>query len=150
MWKSKRLAPFASLVAIVFTGLGGPVGAWTVTEKYGEKQCRPKPKGWQTHGSEFGELMTVNLLEVRDSRLFWNNAVLNTQTLRRYLTEVRRLNPMPNMVLVVSPQALCSEVHSMRRMISSNLQCGDGFACVEYSSRAWKSAQPPPWQRRFK
>lgn len=134
----------------MFTGLGGPIGARPVTEKYGEKQCRPTPTGWQKHGSEFGELMTINLLEARDTRLFWNKAALNAQTLRRYLTEVRRLNPMPNMVLVVSPKALCSDVNTLRQMISSNLQCGAGYACVEYSSRAWKSVQPPPWQRRVR
>ncbi|WP_371422565.1 hypothetical protein [Tardiphaga sp.] len=138
------------MVAIMCAGLGGPIGAWPITAKYGEKQCRPTPKGWQKHGSEFGELMTVNLLEARDGRLFWNKAALSTQTLRRYLTEVRRLNPMPNMVLVVSPHALCSEVNSLRRLISSNLQCGAGNACVEYSSLAWKSAQPPPWHRRVR
>jgi hypothetical protein len=131
------------------TGSGdpiGPIGARVITEKYSEKECRPAPKNWQKQGSEFGELMTVNLLEISGSQLFWNKVAIDTQTLRRYLIEVRRLNPKPNVVLVVEPQVRCSEVLALRRLISSNLHCGVGFACVEYSSRAWKRVQPPPLQ----
>jgi hypothetical protein len=128
------------------TGSGDPIGASVITERYSEKECRPAPKNWQKHGSEFGELMTVNLLEISGTRLFWNKVPIDTQTLRSYLIEVRRLNPKPNVVLVVEPQVRCSEVLTLRRLISSNLQCGVGFACVEYSSRAWKSVQPPSLQ----
>jgi hypothetical protein len=128
------------------TGSGDPIGARAATEKYSEKECRPAPKNWQKQGGEFGELMTVNLLELSGSRLFWNKVAIDTQTLRRYLIEVQRLNPKPSVVLVVEPQVRCSEVLALRRLSSSNLQCGVEFACVEYSSRAWKSVQPPPLQ----
>lgn len=116
-------------------------------EPYGERQCGGTPSGWQRQGSEFGELMTVNLLEVRQDRAVWNHKPVNKLTLSRYITEMSRLNPLPNFVLVIDPPSSCSEVRAIRAMITAHLPCGSQSACVEYPSAVWKRLTPPPWLR---
>ena len=100
-------------------------------EAYREGQCGGTPSGWQKQGSEFGELMTVNLLEVRKDQLVWNHKPVNKRIIRRYIAEMSRLNPLPNIVLVIDPRSSCSEVRAIRAIITSRLHCGSVRARLE-------------------
>jgi hypothetical protein len=143
MLRSPRWTALMIVAALGIAPASGRLQAATKAATYGENQCRPAPQGWQRRGSEFGELMTVNLLEIRHDRLVWNGAPVNRRTLQTYLAESRRLNPAPNIVLVIDQRSTCSEVASVRASISGGLRCGSDHACVEYTAAAWRKAQPP-------
>ena len=91
--------------------------------------------------------MSVNLLEFRRDRQVWNHKPVSKQTVRRYIAEMSRLNPLPNIVLLIDPISTCSEVRAMRAFITARLHCGSENACVEYTQSAWKRQGPPPWRR---
>jgi hypothetical protein len=127
-----------AIVAAVAMGAGSdPIQAATKGATYGENQCRPAPRGWQRRGSEYGELSTVNLLEVRHDRLVWNGTAVTRRRLQTYLAANRSLSPVPNIALVVDQQSTCSELARVRAAVSASSQCGSDYhVCVEYTAAA--------------
>ncbi len=109
---------------------------------YGARQCKPTPRGWQRQGSEFGELMIFNRLEVSRARMIWNDKPISPRVLTGYLKEARGM-PSIGMQLVIDPSALCTEVEAARRAISMHVPCGHDLACVEYSKADWIKTLPP-------
>lgn len=110
--------------------------------KWFEQRCRPLPTGWRKQGCEFGELATVNLLEVRHGRLFWNGDLIDEQTLRHFIARSRRLSPSPGIAFVVDA-ASRKQASSIRRTVARRFGCNIEKVCVEYTASEWKRAQPP-------
>ena len=109
----------------------------TSVTRYGEAKCLPTIGKWQAQGSEFGELMIHNTLDVGERTALWNGVPIDRPSLHRYLREMRHY-PAAAMVVVFQPQTTCSEVAAIRRVISAELECGIRRACVEYSEQAWR------------
>ena len=139
-----------SLLAIIVASVAasGPQAQSLTNEKpnYGARQCKPTPRGWQRQGSEFGELMIFNRLEVSRARIIWNDKPISPQVLTSYLKEAEGI-PSIGMQLVIGPSALCTEVEVARRAISTHLPCGYDRACVEYSKADWIKTRPPARRR---
>jgi hypothetical protein len=121
--------------------------------RYGDGQCPPNPMIWQAQGSEFGELMIHNTLEIGDHRIGWNGVSIDRPTLDRYFGEMRAF-PSAHLVVVFEPQTRCSEAEAIRRAVSATLDCGKHRSCVEYSALAWMKqsaarAVPQPSRERL-
>lgn len=151
MLNSPRWSALAIVAAVAIGSGSDPLQAAKKAATYGENQCRPAPQGWKRRGTEFGELLTFNLLEVRHNRLIWNGTPIKRQILQTYLIESRRLNPVPNITLVIDQRSTCLEVASARAAISAGPRCGsEHHVCVEYTAATWRRAQPPARDRNVR
>jgi hypothetical protein len=112
-------------------------------KKWFEQRCLPHPNGWRRQGCEFGELATVNLLEIRHDRLIWNNRAISRKTLQNYLRQTHRLSPRPGIALVVYAASSKRMVATIRRTIEARVGCKLENVCVEYTASEWRLAQPP-------
>jgi hypothetical protein len=108
-----------------------------------EQRCLPLPNGWRRQGCEFGELATVNLLEVRRERLVWNGRAISLKTLQSYLRQTHRLSPRPGIALVVDAASSKRKAAIIRQTIEARVGCKLENVCVEYTAFEWKRAQPP-------
>ena len=108
-----------------------------------EQRCLPLRNGWRRQGCEFGELATVNLLEVRRERLVWNGRAIGLKTLQSYLRQTRRLSPRPGIALVVDAASSKRNAAIIRQTIEARVGCKLENVCVEYTAFEWKRAQPP-------
>lgn len=108
-----------------------------------EQRCLPLPNGWRRQGCEFGELATVNLLEVRREKLVWNDRVIRRKTLQTYLITTHRFSPRPGIALVVDAASSKRWVEVIRRTIEQRLGCNLDNVCVEYTTSEWRRVQPP-------
>ncbi len=108
---------------------------------YALDRCGGTPAGWQAQGSEFGELMSHNLLQVGSKGLKWNRVPVSGTVLRTYLGAVSSLNPAPALVVIFEPDGDCRAVAGIRRAIETRLSCGQAGICVEYSQAQWARAQ---------
>jgi hypothetical protein len=86
-----------------------------------EKGCLPLPNGWRRQGCEFGELATVNLLEMRNNRLVWNGRAISCDTLQRYLLQTHRLLPRPGLAFVVDAASSKQAAAVTRKIINSQV-----------------------------
>lgn len=150
MAATSRLTAFAS---VCFAGLGGialtsckegapPKAALATT--YGQSRCAPVPANRARQGSEFGELMSRNVLAVDQRALQWNGVPITRPTLKEYLGDLRALSPGPALVIVFDPTTSCDVVETVRRTIAGEKLCGSLSVCVEYSAAEWEKMKPPP------
>jgi hypothetical protein len=116
----------------------------SVGATYANGRCGGSPKNWQPQGSEFGELMSRNVIGVESGELRWNGSIIGPKTLRRYLTDFPKLDPRPNLVVVFDPQTDCSTVEAVRREVTQSASCGEASACVDYTDAEWRKALPTP------
>lgn len=136
----------ASMIAVVTAASDiaySPQGTVVGGQKWFEQRCQPLPTGWRKQGCEFGELATVNLLEVRHDRLFWNGDLIDERALRDYIARSLRLSPSPGIALVVDPASSRKQASSIRRTVAHRFGCNPEKVCVEYTASEWKRAQPP-------
>lgn len=108
-----------------------------------EQRCLPLPNGWRRQGCEFGELATVNLLEMRRERLVWNDHAISLKTLERYLRQTHRLSPRPGIALVVDAASSKRRAAIIRQTIKAHVGCNLENVCVQYTASEWRRAQPP-------
>ena len=90
--------------------------------------CGGAPSGWKTsrpHGQ------VINTLAIDDAKpATWNGSPVTREQVRQYVGLTKELNPVPTLLLVVSPAADCAEVRTFRQMIDTTLDCKAG-QCVE-------------------
>jgi hypothetical protein len=139
-----RLMSLGAGAAVAVCAGSAPLSAAQKTATYSANECRPAPQGWQRQGSEFGELLQINVLEFRQHRLRWNGFPASRKSVLRLLVKVRRFDPPPGMVLVLHSDATCTEVAAIRKLIAARLHCGREQTCVEYSIAEWNRTRPPP------
>ncbi len=102
--------------------------------------CGAPLSGWKTARPAAAQVVnTVSLLghsrgaNAHATHLTWNGSSASPEQVRVYLGLVRLMNPVPTLVLVVSPSVDCAEVSAFRQMIDETLDCETG-QCVEVSS----------------
>jgi hypothetical protein len=108
---------------------------------YNVSRCGGAPSNWSPHGSEFGELMAHNTLEVGPASVRWNGIAISAATAKEYLGDMNQLNPHVNIQVVFDELTDCNVVQQTRALVSDNLHCGPTEACVEYSEPEWQGQQ---------
>ena len=99
--------------------------------------CGAPPSGWKTSRSDATQV--VNALAIQGQpggaraeapRLTWNGSSVTQEQVREYVGITKTMNPVPTLLLIVSPSADCAQVSLFRRMIDETLDCESG-QCVE-------------------
>jgi hypothetical protein len=88
-----------------------------------EQRCLPLPNGWRRQGCEFGELATVNLLEMRHDQLVWNGRAISREILQEYLLQSHRLFPRPGIAFVVDASSSERRAKIIRQTIEARIDC---------------------------
>ncbi|MDF7776503.1 hypothetical protein P1X14_14705 [Sphingomonas sp. AOB5] len=132
-------------IALALTGCGQPSPAPSPRpESYAERRCGGVPSAWGEPGSENGELMQFNRLDVSDSGLRWNDKAIDRAAMHRNLDAVAAIGlPLPLTVIVVADATGCSTVASVRSEIDARLHCAASHNCIEYSEADWRKWHPP-------
>ena len=67
-----------------------------------------------------------------DGTVLWNKGAISDVQLRKYMDEVSRLNPVPQVVLEVSPSASCDRVTAIRAIMDAAPMCKGPYSrCSE-------------------
>lgn len=135
---------FIMAVAHLTSNSSADSGERSLTQNGGRPNCHPSPSGWQRQGCEFGELATVNLLEIRDNQLFWNGKLTSDETVFDYLEDNAQLDPRPGIAFVVDLASDRDRVAAIRRAVGERYRCSTLIPCVEYTAEEWEKAGPPP------
>ncbi len=109
---------------------------------YSENKCLPSALGWMPQGSQSGELMWFNAIEVTPGQAMWNGNHVSNDNLRNLLTNASR-NHFGSMVLIIDPSLTCEEVNELRDVVTEKMKCGPERICVEYSTVEWRATLPP-------
>ena len=97
--------------------------------------CGPPLQGWATSRDQSRIVNTLTLHPSIGGTLpaTWNGTPVQPEHVREYLNLFPSMRkPAPTLLLVVSPQADCSQVQMYRKMVEDVLDCGGG-QCVEVS-----------------
>ena len=105
--------------------------------------CGGYPKGWRPLGSESGEFVVYNELNLGVSGVRWNGASIDDSTLRNYLIRIQDFTPTPVTALVIDDTVSCLRVDRIRAIMNEFGHCNGEASCVEYSSQAWLLRHPP-------
>lgn len=142
--RPRSISRAAAVALLIPTGCGHQAdaiqGQPTV---YAQQRCGGLPVKWGRKGSESGELMTYNRLDVGSTAMRWNGKIIDTATLHRYVSDVHKLNPQPVTVVVAADRADCGTIKNVRRLLDAELECSANLVCVEYSQAEWTKWHPP-------
>ena len=101
--------------------------------------CGPPPSGWGTSQPDATQVVNAVALQGQPGgaradvpRVTWNGSSVTQEQVREYVGITKTMNPVPTLLLVVSPSADCAEVRMFRQMIDETLNCESG-QCVEVS-----------------
>lgn len=99
--------------------------------------CAAPSAGWMTSRPDKSEVVNTIVIHnkapgpmVRSSLPTWNGAVVNAGQIHEYVSITKQMNPVPTLLLVVSPHADCEEVKVVRKIVDDALDCGTD-RCVE-------------------
>ncbi|WP_395328185.1 hypothetical protein WBP06_12585 [Novosphingobium sp. BL-8H] len=138
----KKSALFAMAALVLIAGCN-PTAQNSPVATYSKGKCSPGQANWMPKGSQSGELMWSNAINIEPGQLEWNGNPVTNGQLKHLLAEAAH-NPFGGMVLVVGPSVPCDQVDEFRRTITASMKCGKGRICVEYSTDEWQATQPPP------
>ena len=124
-----------SLCSVPAFGANSPV--------YSSHRCGGSPVGWSRQGTEFGELLYQNRIDVSRHFIRWNGRPVTAARLSLLLSEARHLNPRPGLDVVFRGDVDCRKVQMIREDVTSRLACGPEQRCVEYSYAEWARSLPP-------
>jgi hypothetical protein len=110
---------------------------------YAQNQCGGASPAWSPQGSELGDMVLFNRLDITPRGLKWNDQPVDRQMLRRYLREASNLKPTPITTLVVDRSATCTAVAAVRNAMDGILKCSSKWKCVEYADIQWAKKHPP-------
>jgi len=103
--------------------------------------CATPLSHWGTESDGIGHLLPIFPVYVgSDGSVLWNKLALSNDQLRSYMVETSNLNPVPQMILQVSPSASCARVEEVRKIMDAAPMCkGPSSRCSE----GWK---PDEWR----
>ena len=102
--------------------------------------CATPPPNWGTEKNGIGHLLPVmSVLLATDGTVLWNRIAISEKKLQSYMNEASNLNPVPQIVLEVSPAAQCQKVHEVRSIMDQ------APMCKEPHSRCSEGWRPKEW-----
>lgn len=80
-----------------------------------------------------------------DGSVLWGKVAISDAKLREYMNEASGLNPTPQVILEVSPSALCARVTTVRTIMDAAPMCkGPHSLCSEgWNWKEWPIADGP-------
>lgn len=116
------------------------------TPKTYSAACATPLKDWGTEKNGIGHLLPVMpVFLATDGSVLWNKVAISNVQLRKYMNEASSLNPVPQIVLEVSPSALCERVREVRSIMDSAPMCKGPYSrCSEgWNSKEWPMVGGP-------
>ena len=99
--------------------------------------CPTRAPGWGGPTEGIGHLRYVQPVSVdRAGSIEWAGKPISDGTLRHFMEEVSKLNPQPQVVLEVAPNAPCQRVQVIRQAMSEAPVCKRERLCSEGND--WK------------
>jgi hypothetical protein len=144
-----------AILAIGFSGAAVFGGCQQANSNYAEG-CSARLPGWGGPSDGIGHLRPVLpvFLDASGST-HWGeihtagpvrsaSTTISDETLRRHMTMVSDLNPLPHLVLEVAPEASCKRVRAVRRIIDNAPLCKESQLCSEGADwKIWPFAGGP-------
>ncbi|WP_207148983.1 hypothetical protein, partial [Listeria monocytogenes] len=79
---------------------------------------------WKTEKDGVGHLVPLmSVFLTSDGTVIWNKTAISNKKLHSYMVEASGLNPVPQIVLEVSPAASCQRVSEVRSIMDSAPMC---------------------------
>lgn len=103
--------------------------------------CSTALPDWKTEKNGIGHLLPVmSVFLTTDGSVLWSKVAISDDKLRSYMNEASGLNPVPQIVLQVSPSASCRRVSEVRSIMNTAPMCkGPSSRCSE----GWKPEEWP-------
>jgi hypothetical protein len=96
---------------------------------------------WRTEKDGIRHLAVVMPVYVgSDGSVLWSKAAISDAQLRKYMLELGGLNPVPQVVLEVSPSASCERVRAIRAIMDATPVCQNQYTRC---SEGWNWKQWP-------
>lgn len=105
--------------------------------------CATPLKRWLTPKNGIRDLRAVETVTLdRGGTIRWGDAPVSIDTLRRNLGEADEMNPAPQILLTVDPQADCITVRRVRLNMDTTAICSKDRLCGEGSG--WRGVVAAP------
>jgi hypothetical protein len=103
--------------------------------------CATPLNHWSTEKDGIGHLLEIMpVFIVTDGTALWNKTAISNAQLRAYMNQASDLNPVPQVILEVSPSASCQRVREVRAIMDAAPMCkGPHSRCSE----GWNPNQWP-------
>ncbi len=127
-----------SLIILVIIGTT-LTGCERTPRTYAAACAVPLPN-WKTEKDGVGHLVPLmSVFLASDGTVIWNKTAVSNEKLHSYMIEVSGLNPVPQIVLEVSPAAPCKRVTEVRSIMDSAPMCKAKYSqCSEgWNPKEW-------------
>lgn len=103
--------------------------------------CAVPLSNWKTEKDGVGHLMQLMpVFLASDGTVIWDKVAISNEKLHSYMIEVSALNPVPQIVLEVSPAASCERVGEVRSIMNSAPMCKGQYS---HCSEGWNPKEWP-------
>jgi hypothetical protein len=103
--------------------------------------CSSPLSNWRTEKDGIGHLNVVTPVYVgSDGSVLWNKVAVSDTQLRNYMVELSGLNPVPQVVLEVSPSVSCDRVVAIRAIMDATPACNAQYS---HCSEGWNWKEWP-------
>ena len=129
----------ASALALVLANCSKPPQTYSAA-------CSIPLSNWKTEKDGIGHLLPVMPVYVgSDGTVLWTKDTISDEQLRTNMLEVSKLNPVPQIVLEISPSASCGRVRAIRAIMDAAPVCkGPLRRCSEgWNWREWPTTGGP-------
>jgi hypothetical protein len=118
-------------------------GGCSNTPQHYAANCATPLKRWLTPKNGIRDLRTVETVTLdRGGTIHLGGAPLSLDTLRRHLGEADEMNPAPQILLTVDPQADCTTVRAVRLDMDTTAICSKDRLCGE--GAGWRGVVAAP------
>jgi hypothetical protein len=108
--------------------------------------CSTPLRNWTTERNGIGHLLPVMPVYVgSDGTVLWSKDAISDAQLRKYMVAASELNPVPQVVLEVSPSAQCDRVKAIRAIMDAAPMCKGPYSrCSEgWNWQEWPTTGGP-------
>ena len=103
--------------------------------------CATPLPNWTTEKNGIGHLLPVmSVFLATDGSVLWSKVAISNDKLRSYMNEASGLNPVPQIVLQVSPSSSCRRVREVRSIMDAAPMCKGPYSRC---SEGWKPEEWP-------
>lgn len=102
--------------------------------------CATPLRNWGTEKDGVGHLLPIMpVFLTTDGSVLWNKVAISNARLRSYMYKASDLNPVPQVILEVSPSASCQRVQEVRTIMDAAPMCKGPY------SRCSEGWNPEEW-----
>jgi len=80
----------------------------------------------------------------RTGAIYWNGKPVTPETLNKYLSLTRTMNPVPVTFLETEMGTPCASLDAVRKQMERHLDCAGGMYCNEGILTVWDNIPSPP------